>query len=64
MTELAPEGCIICGKTKDTHPEIKLAYLAGVTPVGSMACIPKCVIKAINNFQKTGRTDGKVKVKK
>lgn len=59
VTELAPEACIVCGKAKpSTPPEPNTwIYLAGATPLGSMACCPECAHVAVERFLKTGRCD-------
>jgi len=59
--ELAPEACIVCGKArrgKSSKPNTWV-YLAGATPLGSMACGPECAQVAVARFLKTGRCDAK-----
>lgn len=57
--ELAPEACIVCGKEKELPPGTvnTWVYLAGSTPLGSMACGPECAQVAVARFLKTGRCD-------
>lgn len=62
--ELAPEACIVCGKAIPAIPKKRLSpntwvYLAGATPLGSMACGPECAQVAVARFLKTGRCDAK-----
>jgi len=63
--ELAPEECIVCGKKKKLPPGTvnTWVYLAGATPLGSMACGPECATVAVERFVATGRCDDKGRVK-
>jgi len=59
--ELAPEACIVCGKDRLTTLDepSTWVYLAGATPLGSMACGPECTAVAVERFKATGRCDSK-----
>jgi hypothetical protein len=61
VTELAPEACIVCGKTKTSKPPVQWVYLTGATPLGSVACSPECTQVAVDRFLKTGRCDARGK---
>lgn len=56
--EVAPPNCIVCGKDK---PEGESApgwtYIAGVDPIGSIACSPTCVAIAVKRHKRSGRVD-------
>lgn len=56
--EIAPECCIVCWKENPKIPNAPgWTYLAGATPIGSMACSEHCTNIAVERFKKTGRCD-------
>jgi hypothetical protein len=56
LTELAPEGCIVCDKKRSEQPD-GWVYLAGSIPLGAMACSAACADVAVKRFAATGRVD-------
>lgn len=58
MPELAPEGCVVCGKERpEVDHEQTWRYIADATPAGALACSDACLSVALERHQKTGRVD-------
>lgn len=59
LSEMAPSGCIVCGKPKDyvCQPKTNWIYLAGAKPLGAVVCSVKCELEAIERHKRTGRVD-------
>jgi hypothetical protein len=61
--EMAPMACIVCNKAATDSllaaKHSQWIYLAGVVPLGSLACSGECARVAIERFRFTGRTDAK-----
>ena len=58
-SELEPFECIVCGRKAKNKPLGGFVYLAGVKPIGAIACTGKCVAMALGRFAETGRCDEK-----
>jgi len=56
--EVAPPACIVCGQPRPDGENVPgWHYLSGSTPLGAIACSPRCAEKAIDRHQRTGRVD-------
>lgn len=55
--EVAPDGCVVCGKEPPGLGDVGWSYLAGSYPIGSMTCSEECLAVALERFERTGRVD-------
>ena len=56
--DIAPDACIVCNKAMPrVMSNAGWVYLAGVVPVGAVACSAECVREAIDRELRTGRVD-------
>lgn len=59
--EVAPNGCVVCGREPQEGDGLAWVYLAGSVPLGALACDSGCMLVAMRRMAETGRVDGKAK---
>ena len=57
--ELAPEGCVVCGKRQEAGGREGWTYFSGSVPLGARTCSAVCTKVAFERYKKTGRVDDK-----